>query len=39
VVRIAPEDASRVAYLPSGQADIIGTPPPRDVIQVRRARP
>src|SRR5215469_5941873 len=30
VVRIVPEDASRVAYLLSGQADIIGAPPPRD---------
>jgi peptide/nickel transport system substrate-binding protein len=30
VVRIVPEDASRVAYLLSGQADVIGAPPPRD---------
>jgi peptide/nickel transport system substrate-binding protein len=35
VVRIVPEDASRVAYLLSGQADIIGAPPPRDFARLK----
>ena len=30
VVKIVPEDASRVAFLLGGQADIIGAPPPRE---------
>lgn len=30
VVKIVPEDSTRVAYLLTGQADIIGAPPPRD---------
>lgn len=30
VVKIVPEDATRVAYLLGGQADIIGAPPPRE---------
>jgi peptide/nickel transport system substrate-binding protein len=30
VVRIVPEDATRVAYLLTRQVDIIGAPPPRD---------
>ncbi len=30
VVKVVPEDSTRVAYLISGQADIIGAPPPRD---------
>jgi peptide/nickel transport system substrate-binding protein len=35
VVRIVPEDASRVAYLLNGQADIIGAPPPRDFARLK----
>jgi peptide/nickel transport system substrate-binding protein len=35
VVRIVPEDASRVAYLLSGQADIIGAPPARDFARLK----
>ena len=30
VVKVVPEDATRVAYLLTGQADIIGAPPARD---------
>ena len=30
VVKIVPEDATRIAYLLGGQADIIGAPPPRE---------
>lgn len=30
VIKIVPEDATRVAYLLSGQVDIIGAPPPRE---------
>lgn len=30
VVKVVPEDATRVAYLLGGQADIIGAPPARD---------
>src|SRR5258708_15366230 len=30
VVKVVPEDVSRVAFLLSGQADIIGAPPPRE---------
>ncbi|MEA2738745.1 MAG: peptide/nickel transport system substrate-binding protein [Acetobacteraceae bacterium] len=30
VVKVVPEDATRVAFLLSGQADIIGAPPPRE---------
>ena len=35
VVRIVPEDASRVAYLLSGQADIISAPPARDFARLK----
>jgi peptide/nickel transport system substrate-binding protein len=35
VVKIVPEDATRVAYLLSGQADIIGEPPPREFGQLK----
>jgi len=35
VVKIVPEDASRVAYLLGGQADIIGAPPPRDFARLK----
>jgi peptide/nickel transport system substrate-binding protein len=35
VVKIVPEDATRVAYLLSGQADIIGEPPPRDFARLK----
>jgi peptide/nickel transport system substrate-binding protein len=30
VIKIVPEDATRIAFLLSGQADIIGAPPPRE---------
>lgn len=35
VVKIVPEDATRVAYLLTGQTDIIGAPPPRDFAQLK----
>jgi peptide/nickel transport system substrate-binding protein len=35
VVKIVPEDATRVAYLLTGQADIIGAPPPRDFARLK----
>lgn len=35
VVKVVPEDATRVAYLLSGQADIIGAPPPRDFARLK----
>ena len=35
VVKIVPEDATRVAYLLTGQADIIGAPPPKDFSRLR----
>ena len=35
VVKIVPEDSTRVAYLMSGQADIIGAPPPRDFARLK----
>jgi peptide/nickel transport system substrate-binding protein len=35
VVKVVPEDATRVAYLLTGQADIIGAPPPRDFDKLR----
>ena len=35
VVKIVPEDATRVAYLMTGQADIIGAPPPRDFARLK----
>ena len=35
VVKIVPEDATRVAYLLTGQADIIGAPPPRDFSRLK----
>lgn len=38
VVRQVPEDAARVAYLLSGQADIISVPPPRDFARLRTRR-
>lgn len=38
VVRQVPEDASRVAYLLSGQADIISVPPPRDFARLKTRR-
>ncbi|MBR0654558.1 ABC transporter substrate-binding protein [Plastoroseomonas arctica] len=38
VVRQVPEDAARVAYLLSGQADIISVPPPRDFPRLRTRR-
>jgi peptide/nickel transport system substrate-binding protein len=38
VVKIVPEDATRVAYLLTGQADIIAAPPPRDFERLRRQK-
>lgn len=38
VVRIVPEDATRVAYLMTGQTDIIGAPPPRDFARLKTQR-
>jgi peptide/nickel transport system substrate-binding protein len=35
VVKIVPEDQTRVAYLLSGQADIIGEPPPREFSRLK----
>jgi peptide/nickel transport system substrate-binding protein len=35
VIKIVPEDATRVAYLLSGQADIIGEPPPREFSRLK----
>ncbi|WP_158744530.1 ABC transporter substrate-binding protein [Acidisphaera sp. L21] len=35
VVKVVPEDSTRVAYLLSGQADIIGAPPPRDFARLK----
>jgi peptide/nickel transport system substrate-binding protein len=38
VVKVVPEDATRVAYLLGGQADIIGAPPPRDFGRLKTRR-
>jgi peptide/nickel transport system substrate-binding protein len=35
VIKVVPEDATRVAYLIGGQADIIGAPPPRDFARLK----
>jgi len=35
VARIVPEDATRLAYLMTGQADIISAPPPRDFVRLQ----
>lgn len=35
LVKVVPEDATRVAYLLGGQADIIGAPPPRDFARLK----
>lgn len=35
VVKIVPEDATRVAFLLGGQADIIGAPPPREFSRLK----
>jgi peptide/nickel transport system substrate-binding protein len=35
VVKVVPEDATRVAFLLSGQADIIGAPPPREFSRLK----
>ena len=35
VVKIVPQDATRVAYLLTGQADIIGAPPVRDFARLK----
>ena len=36
VVKFVPEDASRVAYLLSGQIDLMGAPPPRDFADLKK---
>jgi len=36
VVQVVPEDATRVAYLLSGQSDIIGAPPAREFSRLRK---
>ena len=38
VVKIVPQDSTRVAYLLTGQADIIGAPPVRDFTRLRGQR-
>jgi len=38
VVRLMPEDSSRVAYLLTKQVDIIGAPPPRDFARLSKQR-
>jgi peptide/nickel transport system substrate-binding protein len=38
VIKVVPEDATRVAYLLGGQADIIGAPPPRDFNNLKNRR-
>jgi peptide/nickel transport system substrate-binding protein len=38
VVKIVPEDAARVAYLLTGQADIIGAPPARDFQRLKQQK-
>jgi peptide/nickel transport system substrate-binding protein len=35
IARIVPEDATRLAYLMTGQADIISAPPPRDFVRLQ----
>ncbi len=35
VVRVIPEDSVRVAYLMTGQVDIISAPPPKDFVRLR----
>ena len=35
MVKVVPEDSTRVAYLMGGQADIIGAPPPRDFARLK----
>lgn len=35
VVKVVPEDATRIAFLLSGQADIIGEPPPREFSRLK----
>jgi peptide/nickel transport system substrate-binding protein len=35
VIKVVPEDATRVAFLLSGQADIIGAPPPREFSRLK----
>lgn len=38
VVKIIPDDSARIAYLMSGQADIISAPPPRDYARMKTMR-
>jgi peptide/nickel transport system substrate-binding protein len=35
IIKVVPEDATRVAFLLSGQADIIGEPPPREFARLK----
>jgi peptide/nickel transport system substrate-binding protein len=35
IVRVIPEDSVRVAYLVSGQVDIISAPPPKDYVRIK----
>ena len=35
IIKVVPEDATRVAFLLSGQADIIGAPPPREFSRLK----
>jgi peptide/nickel transport system substrate-binding protein len=38
VVRLIPEDSSRVAYLMTRQVDVIGAPPPRDFARLSKQK-
>ena len=38
VVKIIPDDSARIAYLMSGQVDIISAPPPRDFQRLQKQR-
>ena len=38
IVKVVPEDATRVAFLLTGQADIIGAPPPREFSRLKSRR-
>ena len=35
VVRVIPEDSVRVAYLVTGQVDVVSAPPPKDFVRLR----
>ncbi len=36
IVKIVPEDATRVAYLMTGQTQVISSPPPRDFVRLKK---